>query len=78
MRITAGGQVTIPADIRERAGLLPGTEVDFVVEGETVRLVKAAPADETRGQRLVRLLQSATLAEPSLTTDEIMKLTRGE
>ena len=29
MRITAKGQVTIPAEIRERAGLLPHTEVEF-------------------------------------------------
>ena len=29
MRITSKGQVTIPADIRERAGLLLHTEVDF-------------------------------------------------
>jgi AbrB family looped-hinge helix DNA binding protein len=29
MRITSKGQVTIPADIREWAGLLPHTEVEF-------------------------------------------------
>ena len=29
MRITSKGQVTIPQAIRERAGLLPGTEVEF-------------------------------------------------
>ena len=31
MRITSKGQVTIPADIRERAGLLPHTEVEEYV-----------------------------------------------
>ncbi len=41
MRITSKGQVTIPQDIRERYGLLPHTEVEFVVEGETVVLRKA-------------------------------------
>ena len=41
MRITTKGQVTIPQDIRERFGLLPHTEVEFVVEGETVLLCKA-------------------------------------
>jgi len=35
MRITSKGQVTIPKDIRERAGLLPNTEVEF--EGKTGR-----------------------------------------
>ncbi len=29
MRITSKGQVTIPIDIRERAGLMPNTEVEF-------------------------------------------------
>jgi AbrB family looped-hinge helix DNA binding protein len=32
VRITSKGQVTIPHAVRERAGLLPHTEVDFVVE----------------------------------------------
>ena len=32
MRITSRGKVTIPQDIRERLGLLPNTEVEFVVE----------------------------------------------
>ena len=31
MRITSKGQVTIPIEIRERAGLLPQTEVEFDV-----------------------------------------------
>jgi predicted nucleic acid-binding protein len=29
MRITSKGQVTIPHEIRERAGLLPHTEIDL-------------------------------------------------
>ena len=41
MRITSKGQVTIPQEIRERAGLLPNTEVEFIYDGKTVRLVKA-------------------------------------
>ena len=32
MRITSKGQVTIPQEVREEAGLLPHTEVEFVVE----------------------------------------------
>ena len=41
MRITAKGQVTIPQEVREAAGLLPHTEVDFIVEPDGVRIVKA-------------------------------------
>jgi hypothetical protein len=32
--------VTIPAEIREQAGLLPHTEVDFEFDGEAVRIVR--------------------------------------
>jgi AbrB family looped-hinge helix DNA binding protein len=77
MRITAKGQVTIPVEIREKAGLLPGAEVDFELDGEAVRIVRAtAPRGETRGQRAVRLLRGS--ATVRMTTDEIMALTRGE
>jgi AbrB family looped-hinge helix DNA binding protein len=41
MRVTSKGQVTIPAQIREKAGLLPHTEVDFELDGEGVRIVRA-------------------------------------
>ena len=77
MRITSKGQVTIPKAIREKLGFLPLTEVEFVVDGDAVRIVKAAhPKGETRGQRLVRLLRGSATA--GLTTDEILELTRGE
>ena len=77
MRITSKGQVTIPIEIREKARLLPGEEVEFVVEGETVRIVKAAAkSGQSRGERLVRDLRGR--ATSKLTTDEIMALTRGE
>ncbi|MEZ4265764.1 MAG: AbrB/MazE/SpoVT family DNA-binding domain-containing protein [Myxococcota bacterium] len=75
MRITSKGQVTIPQDIREDLGLLPGTEVDFVVDGATVRIVKGAASAETRGERLVRHLRGK--AGGAMSTDEIMALTRG-
>jgi AbrB family looped-hinge helix DNA binding protein len=44
MRITSKGQVTIPIEIRERAGLLPNTEVDFIVDGKAIRIVRARGA----------------------------------
>jgi AbrB family looped-hinge helix DNA binding protein len=76
VRITSKGQVTIPAEIREKAGLLPHTEVDFVLDGEGVRIVRAkAPRSETRGERIVRRLWGS--ATVKMSTDEIMALTRG-
>jgi AbrB family looped-hinge helix DNA binding protein len=77
MRITSKGQVTIPAAIREAAGLLPHTEVEFRLEGTTVRIVRAeAQGEHGRGAALLkRLSGSATVR---MTTDEIMALTRGD
>ena len=77
MRITSKGQVTIPADIRERAGLLPGTEVAFSYEDGVVRLAAAGAGKAgSQARRLVeRLRGSATVR---ITTDEVMALTRGE
>jgi AbrB family looped-hinge helix DNA binding protein len=74
MRITSKGQVTIPQEIRERAGLLPNTEVDFIYDGKTVRLVKAARGKMNRGARLVAHMRGR--GSGSLTTDQIMALTR--
>ena len=78
MRITSKGQVTIPQDIRERAGLLPHTEVDFIVEADGVRLVKTrTPHGQTRGAKAVELLRRGA-GHITMTTDEIMAVTRGE
>ena len=77
MKITSKGQVTIPQRIREQMGWLPATEVEFVVEGAAVRIVKVEPAKgESRGQRALRQLRGR--ASISMTTDEIMTLTRDE
>ena len=48
MRITSKGQVTIPQEIRQRLGLLPETEVEFDVVGNTVRIRKVARAPGAR------------------------------
>lgn len=37
-RVGAKGQIVIPKDVRERAGLLPGAAVDFRLEGDRVVL----------------------------------------
>jgi AbrB family looped-hinge helix DNA binding protein len=75
MRITAKGQVTIPQEIRDQFGLLPETEVEFQVEGNTVRLVKVKPKRGTsRGQAAVRRLRGSS--DVKMSTDEILALTR--
>lgn len=78
MRVTSKGQVTIPQSIREQTGLLPNTEVDFLVEEGSVRLVKgAAGVRPTRGARAVQRLREHGGRVP-MTTDQILALTRGE
>jgi len=78
MRITSKGQVTIPAEIRERAGLLPHTEVEFEYDGKTVRIVRARTSKKpTRGERIVEHLRKHS-GRITMTTEEIMALTRGE
>jgi len=73
MRITSKGQVTIPQEIRESMGLLPDTEVDFVVKGNVVQIVKTR--SDSPGAKLVRRMRGT--AKRGMSTNEIMKLMRG-
>ena len=77
MRITTKGQVTIPQEVRERAGLMPGTDVEFEIEAGAVRLVKASSGGPrlTRGQKLVEGLRGR--GDFKMTTAEIVALMRG-
>ena len=81
MRVTSKGQVTIPRDVRDRAGIKPGSEVEFGGEGELVTLrrttTRARPG-RTRGERLVEAIRGTRTKNKHLTTDEIMQLLRGD
>lgn len=77
MRITSKGQVTIPLHVREKLGLLPNTEVEFHLDGDGVRLIKSTRrSSNSLGRRLVEHMRGR--ATRTMTTDEIMRLTRGE
>jgi AbrB family looped-hinge helix DNA binding protein len=77
MRITAKGQVTIPQEVREQAGLMPGTDVAFEIDAGVVRLVKARAGTrrKTRGERLVEGLRGR--GNFGMSTDEVLELMRG-
>jgi AbrB family looped-hinge helix DNA binding protein len=77
MRITTKGQVTIPQHIRERLGLLPHSEVEFDIVGDSVRIRKKK-GTPTRGQRLLAHMRRGPRPIPGMTTDQLMALTRGE
>ena len=75
MRITSKGQVTIPLEIRQRFGLLPDTEVEFVAKKNSVQIVKSTNTKRpTRGEALVHRLRGRSSVKMS--TDEILALTR--
>lgn len=75
MRITSKGQVTIPAEIREAAGLLPHTEVEFAYDGKAVRILRARRSKkDSRGARVVAHLRGR--GDVAMSTDAIMALTR--
>jgi len=78
MTLTTKGQVTIPIEIREALGLLPGTEVEFDIVGSSVRIRKAGM--QGRGAALVAGMRNAGRRAPGprMTTDQILALTRGE
>lgn len=73
MRITTKGQVTIPVEVREQLGLLPNTEVEFHVAGNTVVMQKAR-SGARRGRRVIDQLRGRGTVR--MTTDEILRLTR--
>ena len=75
MRITSKGQVTIPIEVREKMGLLPNTEVGFQIQGNTVRLKKAAGSSSRRPRDLIHRMRKKATVE--MTTNEILALTRG-
>lgn len=79
MQVTSKGQVTIPQEIRNRLGLLPYTEVEFELAGDHAVIRKAPyrPGQRTRAQRLIEILRGSATESLDLSTDEIIRMTRG-
>ena len=66
--IDKAGRVVIPAAIRERAGLSPGTELEITVDETGVRLERVAsgPRLVKVGRRLVAKPTAAIETRPNL------------
>lgn len=77
MKITSKGQVTIPKEIRDGFGFMPGTEIEFVEDNGEIRIRKV-PGGNNRGKEIVDHLRNASGGSNRLTTEEIMRMTRGE
>jgi AbrB family looped-hinge helix DNA binding protein len=73
--IDKAGRVVIPAAIRERAGLAPGTVLEVTVEEFGIRLerVAAGPRLMKVGRRLVARPTVAADARPALDIAELVE-----
>ena len=67
--------MTIPAALRHRHGLREGDEVDVVDEDGRLQIVRRHGA-LSRGESIVARIRGTATA--GMTTDEIMRLTRGD
>ena len=65
--LTQKGQIVIPADIRARYELTPGTQVEFVDEGGVIRLLvrrRVVPSDPQAGYGMVKVAPSKAGSTP--------------
>jgi AbrB family looped-hinge helix DNA binding protein len=81
MRVTSKGQVTIPRDLRDLAGIEPGSEVVFAMDdGHIIITSKKAVNGSPDRARLKAVLAALDRLEgtgnPGLDADAVMKLTR--
>ncbi|MBU1172101.1 MAG: AbrB/MazE/SpoVT family DNA-binding domain-containing protein [Proteobacteria bacterium] len=73
MKVTTKGQVTIPQAIREKLGIMPASEIDFIEDKGRFYLIKITCENSVSRFRSVR--GAATI---KMSTDEIMALTRDD
>jgi bifunctional DNA-binding transcriptional regulator/antitoxin component of YhaV-PrlF toxin-antitoxin module len=76
MRITAKGQVTIAAKLRRRQGLRPEMKVVQKPWGKHGVIIEPAEDQGSRGRDVVEQMRGRGAIR--MTTDEIMRLTRGD
>jgi len=70
--LTEKGQIVIPAKIRARYGLTPGTQVEFIDEGGIIRLLvrrQVAPSQPAAGYGMVKIKPRPPGSRPRLLSD---------
>lgn len=79
MKLTTKCQVTIPKEAREALGVGPLSEVEFIIDGNTVRIERADQDRKARAKKVVSALKLARKKKGNtdLATDEILALMRG-
>lgn len=81
MKLTADGQITIPEYIRQQAGLLPGSELEIRYENGRLWLEKAHADNGAKRQKILQAMkqvEGSANANLDLSTNDIMRMTRGE
>ncbi len=73
MKVSTKGQVTIPHEIRVKLGILPFTEVDFILKPDGV-LIQKKSESKRKGSKLINHLSGRS--KLSMSTNYIMSLTR--
>jgi AbrB family looped-hinge helix DNA binding protein len=73
VRVGEKGQVTIPIQLREALGLLPGSIVEFERRGSALVLHKGG--DSGRGKQRVERMRGRSRS--GMSTEQLMELTRG-
>lgn len=81
MRVTSKGQVTIPRDLRELAGIETNSEVVFGIENGKVTIVprndRRQIADDERLKRFLAALDRLEgTGDQTVLADDVMTLTR--
>ena len=67
--LTEKGQIVIPAEIRARYHLTPGTQLEFVDEGGTIRLIvrrRIARCDPAAGYGMIKVKRRRSTGERRL------------
>ena len=72
------GEVVIPAAIRHRPGVMPGSKLDFELAGDSIRVRPLRPIKPTRPEDGCGLLRCDQPGERWLSEFDVAAVMRGE
>ncbi len=72
------GQVVIPAAIRHRLGIMPGSKLDFELEGDSIRVKPLRTIKPTRPEDGYGLLRCDQPGERRLSEFDVAAAMRGD
>jgi antitoxin PrlF len=72
------GQVVIPAAIRRRLGLVPGSKLDFEMEGDSIRVRPLKSIPTSQAEHGYGMLRCDLAGERRLADFDVAEAMRGE